>query len=73
LANVKNLPALRAAGQPALVGLGSFWDGLSSAVVLDSAETGWLVRALRERQTAAQPEAAGAARMHNRPPASRRG
>jgi predicted phosphodiesterase len=43
------------AGEPALVGLGSFKDGKSSAVVLDSAETGRLVRALRERPTAAQP------------------
>ena len=42
------------AGQPALVGLGSFRDGRSSAVVLDSAEMGRLVRALRQRQNAAQ-------------------
>jgi hypothetical protein len=46
-----------AAGQPALVGLGSFRDGRSSAVVLDSDETGRLVRALR-RRTATQQEAA---------------
>jgi predicted phosphodiesterase len=50
-------PHLSAAGQPALVGLGSSRDGQSSAVVLDSGETGRLVRALR-RRTAAQPEAA---------------
>jgi predicted phosphodiesterase len=52
-------PDVSVAGQPALVGLGSFRDGESSAVVLDSAETGRLVRALRHRQTAAQPEGAG--------------
>jgi predicted phosphodiesterase len=40
-------PHVSAAGQPALVGLGSFRDGQSSAVVLDSDETGRLVRALR--------------------------
>jgi predicted phosphodiesterase len=49
-------PHVSVGGQPALVGLGSFKDGVSSAVVLDSAETGRLVRALRHRQTAAQPE-----------------
>jgi predicted phosphodiesterase len=49
-------PHVSAAGVPALVGLGSFKDGPSSAVVLDSAETGRLVRALRRRQTAAQLE-----------------
>jgi predicted phosphodiesterase len=52
-------PHVSAAGDPALVGLGSFKDGPSSAVVFDSAETGRLVRALRQRQTAARPEAAG--------------
>jgi predicted phosphodiesterase len=52
-------PHVSVAGQPALVGLGSFRDGQSSAVVLDSAETGRLVRALRHRQPAAQPEADG--------------
>jgi predicted phosphodiesterase len=52
-------PQVSAAGQPALVGLGSFRDGQASAVVLDSAETGRLVRALRHRQAAAQPELAG--------------
>jgi predicted phosphodiesterase len=36
----------------ALLGLGSFRDGQSSAVVLDSVETGQLVRALRDRQAA---------------------
>ena len=60
-------PHVSAAGQPALVGLGSFRDGQSSAVVLDSAETGRLVRALRDRQTAAQLEAAGPARQHPAP------
>jgi predicted phosphodiesterase len=48
-------PHVSADGQPALVGLGSFRDGRSSAIVLDSAETGRLVRALR--RTAAEPEA----------------
>jgi hypothetical protein len=57
-------PHMSAAGQPALVGLGSFWDGPSSAVVLDSAETGQLVRAVRDRQSAARLEAAGPARQH---------
>jgi dihydrofolate reductase len=42
-------PHVSAAGQPALVGLGSFRDGQSSAVVLDSDETGRLVGALRRR------------------------
>jgi predicted phosphodiesterase len=42
-----------AAGEPALVGLASFRDGPSSAVVLDSAETGRLVRALRRTQAGA--------------------
>jgi predicted phosphodiesterase len=50
-------PHVSAAGEPALVGLGSFRDGEASAVVLDSAETDRLVRTLRLRQTAAQPEA----------------
>jgi hypothetical protein len=45
-------PHVSAAGQPALVGLGSFRDGQSSAVVLDSDETGRLVRALRQRPAA---------------------
>jgi predicted phosphodiesterase len=52
-------PHVSAAGQPALIGLGSFRDGQSSAVMLDSAETGRLVRALRRGQTAAQPVAVG--------------
>lgn len=53
-------PHVSAAGEPALVGLGSFRDGQSSAVVLDSDETGRLVRALREKQTAAaEPDVAG--------------
>jgi hypothetical protein len=37
-------------------------EGQSSRLVLDSAETGRLVRALRRRQTAARLEAAGPAR-----------
>jgi predicted phosphodiesterase len=45
-------PHVSAAGEPALVGLGSFKDGGASAVVLDLAETGRLVRALRHRQSA---------------------
>jgi predicted phosphodiesterase len=52
-------PHVSLAGQPALVGLGSFRDGHASAVVLDSAEIGRLVRALRDPRTAAQPELAG--------------
>jgi hypothetical protein len=47
--------------RPALVGLGSFKDGHFSAVVLGSAETGPLVRALRRDQAGAQPDAAGPA------------
>ena len=54
-------PHVSAAGLPALVGLGSFKDGQASAVVLDSAETGRLVRALRNRQAAAQAALAGPA------------
>jgi Tfp pilus assembly pilus retraction ATPase PilT len=54
--------ALAAKLRPALVGLGSFRDAQSSAIVLDSAETGRLVRALCRRQTAAQHETAGPAR-----------
>jgi predicted phosphodiesterase len=54
----RHRPHVSATGQPALVGLGSSRDGQSSAIVLDSAETGRLVRALRRRQT----EAAGSAR-----------
>jgi predicted phosphodiesterase len=50
----RHRPHVSTGGQPALVGLGSFKDGQSSAVVLDSAETGRLVRALRARQTTAQ-------------------
>ena len=52
-------PHISAAGEPALVGLGSFRDGEASAVVVDSAETGRLVRALRLRQTATQSEPPG--------------
>jgi predicted phosphodiesterase len=48
-------PHVSAAGQRALVGLGSFRDGPSSAMVLDSDETGRLVRAIRGRRTATQP------------------
>jgi predicted phosphodiesterase len=47
----RHRPHVTVAGEPALVGLGSFRDGQSSAIVLDSAETGRLVRALRRRQT----------------------
>lgn len=54
-------PHVSAARPPALLGLGSFRDGRSSAVVLDSVETGRLVRALRDRQAAAQVEAPGLA------------
>ena len=60
-------PHVSAAGQPALVGLGSYRDGQSSAVVLDSAETGRLVRALRDRQTAAQLEAKAARPTRQQP------
>jgi predicted phosphodiesterase len=49
-------PRVSAAGQPALLGLGCFRDGPSSAVVLDSDETGRLVRAFR-RSAAATPVA----------------
>jgi predicted phosphodiesterase len=55
-------PHVSAAGPPALLGLGSFKDGQALAVVLDSAETLRLVRALRARQTAVQLEAAEPAR-----------
>jgi predicted phosphodiesterase len=47
----RHRPHVSTAGEPALVGLGSFRDGESSAIVLDSAEAGRLVRALRRRQT----------------------
>jgi predicted phosphodiesterase len=50
-------PQVSATGQTALVGLGSSRHGKSSAVVLDSDETGRLVRAVR-RRTAAQSHAA---------------
>jgi predicted phosphodiesterase len=59
-------PQVSAAGLPALLGLGSFNDGQALAVVLDSAETGRLVRALRDRQTAAHLEASEPARWHSR-------
>jgi predicted phosphodiesterase len=52
-------PLLSLVGRPALIGLGSFRDGQASAVVLDSAETGRLVRALRHPRTALQVEVAG--------------
>jgi predicted phosphodiesterase len=48
-------PRVSAAGQPALVGLGRT---PSSAIVLDSTEIGRVVRALRRRQAASQPELA---------------
>jgi hypothetical protein len=54
-------PHVSADRPPALLGLGSFRDGQSSAVVLDSVETGRLVRALRDRQAAAHVEARGLA------------
>jgi predicted phosphodiesterase len=56
-------PRVTAAGPAALVGLGSFRDGQSSAVVLDSVETDRLVRSLRDRQTAFQLDAVGPARL----------
>ncbi len=65
-------PHASATRQPALIGLGSFNDGKDSAVILDSAETDRLVRALRHRQTAAQLEAAGPGRQYSRSPRSRR-
>jgi hypothetical protein len=43
-----------AAPTPALMGLGSFEDSDALAVVVDSADTGRLVRALRERQAATE-------------------
>jgi predicted phosphodiesterase len=49
----QHLPHVSVAGQPALVGLGSFKDPHASAVVLDSAETARFVRALRAGQAAA--------------------
>jgi hypothetical protein len=49
-------PHVSVAGEPALVGLGSFRDGRDSAIVLNSAETSRLVRRLPHRQTATQPE-----------------
>jgi predicted phosphodiesterase len=55
-------PHISVAGEPALVGLGSFRDGEASAVVVDSAETGRLVRALRLRQTATQRESPASTR-----------
>jgi predicted phosphodiesterase len=54
----RHRPYVSAAGAPALVGLGSFRDGQSSAIVLDSAETDRIVRALRRAQADAQPTAA---------------
>ena len=63
----RHRPHVSAAGQLALVGLGSFKDGESSAVVLDSGETGRLVRALRDRQTAAQLDASAGPDLHTRP------
>jgi hypothetical protein len=49
-------PHVSAAGQPALVGLGSFKHGGSSALLLDSVETDRLVGALRRQRAAVQPE-----------------
>jgi predicted phosphodiesterase len=48
-------PHVSAAGAPALLGLGSFKDGQSSAIVLDSAETDRLVRALRVPRSQDEP------------------
>jgi predicted phosphodiesterase len=62
-------PHVSAAGQPALVGLGSFQAGRASAIVLDSTETARLVRTLRKRQTSAQP--APTYRLAGRRPAVR--
>ena len=59
-------PHVRADVQPALLGLGSFRDGGASAVVLDSAETGRLVRSLRRRQPDALPAEATRARVIRR-------
>jgi predicted phosphodiesterase len=62
-------PHVSVAGESALVGLGSFRDGEASAVVLDSAETGRLVRALRLQQTATQRASHGPpTRTHSRRP-----
>jgi len=47
-------PHVSAEGPHALLGLGSFKDGQASAVVLDSAQIGHLVSALRDRQTASR-------------------
>jgi predicted phosphodiesterase len=60
-------PHVSASAEPALVGLGSFRDGPGSAVVLDSGETGRLVRALRHRQTATQPESPDPSSSASRP------
>jgi predicted phosphodiesterase len=49
-------PHVRADARPAVLGLGSSRHGGASAVVLDSADTERLVRALRERQPAALPD-----------------
>ena len=54
-------PHLSVAGEPALLGLGSFRDREASAVVVDSGETGRLVRALRLRPTATRSGAAWSA------------
>jgi predicted phosphodiesterase len=56
-------PHVSAAGQPALLGLGSYQYGQAMSVVLDSAETGRLVRALRDRQ---KPDVAEPAREYSR-------
>jgi hypothetical protein len=55
-------PYVSAVGEPALVGIGSVRDGRLSAVVLDSAEAGRFVGAVRRRQPGAQPEVAGPGR-----------
>jgi hypothetical protein len=62
-------PHVSAAGQPALVGLGSFRDGQSSAVVLDSDATGRLVRALRRDGRNSAPPLRRATARRTRPAA----
>jgi predicted phosphodiesterase len=52
-------PHMSVAEEPALIGLGSCRDGEASAVVLDSAETGRLVRTLRRQQSATHWEPPG--------------
>ena len=60
-------PHISVVGEPALVGLGSFRDGEASAVMVDSAETVRLVRALRLRQTATRWESPPPTSTRSRP------